>query len=333
MDDTTLFRLHALAQPQHGALHRRQLRGVAATPEAGRWLRSRGVLHAVTRDVFVMAGAPTTWEQRLWLTLLEAGPGAQASHRTAAALLKIPNFTRDVIEVVRRELRPHPAKTGTIHQSSWLPPGHRVVIEGIPCSSLARCLFELAGLSHPRRLRRGRSYVHEDRVERAVDDAFARLGLQVDALADVVATLAGRGRPGSALMRRLLADRGEGYCATESALEDLLESVLAAHGLPAPTRQNVLGDQLPAGRVDFVYLDARLVLEADSRRHHTALLDYEHDQWRDLELKAAGYDVVRVTWRRLSQEGDRFAAKIGAILEPRVGTDLRRALAVPLLDG
>src|SRR3954465_15273227 len=84
MDGTSLRALHTLAEPQHGAVHRRQLNRVAATRSARRWLRDRGVVCAVTRDVFVMAGSRATWERGLWTTLLEAGERSQASHRTAA---------------------------------------------------------------------------------------------------------------------------------------------------------------------------------------------------------------------------------------------------------
>ena len=147
-------------------------------------------------------------------------------------------------------------------------------------------------------------------MERALDDAIVQRGLSTSELADVVATLGRRGRPGTTLMRRLMAERGEGYVATESELEDLVRAVLERYGLPLPERQRVLGDDHPVGRVDFVYLDARLVIEADSRRHHTALLDADQDRWRDLELTAAGFRVIRVTWHQLVHEPERFVAAL-----------------------
>ena len=134
----------------------------------------------------------------------------------------------------------------------------------------------------------------------------------------MLSSLAARGRPGTVLFRELLAARGEGFVATESVLEDLLVEVLAEHDLPAPARQRTLGSALaPIGRVDFACLDGRVVLEADGRLRPAALLDAEADRGRDLELTAAGWVVIRVTWRQLVDEPQRFVAALRRVLADR----------------
>lgn len=308
----------AMAAKQHGAMHRDQLTATGHSSYAIRRAVHLGLIRPLTRDVFLLAGAPDTWLRQLWAAHLELGAGSAVSRRAAAALLTLPGYESGRVEILRKEQAPHPSRLATMHQSSWLPPAHLTTVDGLPCTSLARTLFDLAGLSSPNRLRRGRSFVHERRVERTVDHAITQLGLRIDQLADVLATLGGRGRPGTQLMRRIIDARGEGYVATDSELEDLLCDVLEAHGLPRPERQRALGGDLPAGRVDVVYLDARLVIEADSRLHHTALIDADADRWRDIELAAAGFTVIRVTWWILVHEPDRFADRVSRVLQRAV---------------
>ncbi|MEZ5204499.1 MAG: DUF559 domain-containing protein [Acidimicrobiales bacterium] len=59
------------------------------------------------------------------------------------------------------------------------------------------------------------------------------------------------------------------------------------------------------------------MIEADGRRHHTALLDAESDRWRDLELSSAGFVVIRVTWDQLVGEPQRFVAGLRRLIEVR----------------
>jgi hypothetical protein len=84
--------------------------------------------------------------------------------------------------------------------------------------------------------------------------------------------------------------------ASATELEALLLDVLQAAGLPAPDPQVDLGDSEGwIGRVDFYYRNARVVIEADSRRWH----DPDDDRVRDNRLAAAGWRVIRITWEQL----------------------------------
>jgi very-short-patch-repair endonuclease len=124
-----------------------------------------------------------------------------------------------------------------------------------------------------------------------------------------------RGRPGTALTRQLLAVRTVDYVPPASALEALVVAVLEAYGIEQPERQDrVGGTTAPIGRVDFVFRTARLVVEADSRRHHSSWLDVEADHRRDLLLAAAGWTIVRVNWHQLVEEPELFIAAVRAHL-------------------
>lgn len=91
----------------------------------------------------------------------------------------------------------------------------------------------------------------------------------------VAAELAGRGRQRHRrLLERLCAAESRGL---ESVLEYLLlRNVIRAHGLPEPDRQQ----RRSAGRVDNVYEDHGLIVEADGASHHR---DKAHDYFRDNE--------------------------------------------------
>jgi hypothetical protein len=116
--------------------------------------------------------------------------------------------------------------------------------------------------------------------------------------------IGGRGVPGSAIARQLLGERGDGYVPTESELEALTLEVLATGGLPAPERQvwvRAGRTYADAGRVDFAYRSARLIIEADSQRWHSSYSRVAADHWRDNELMADGWRVLRVTWWQLKR--------------------------------
>ncbi|MGH9111176.1 MAG: hypothetical protein ACRDZN_02575, partial [Acidimicrobiales bacterium] len=243
----------AVAAVQYGAIGRCQLSKLGLTREAIRHLVRRQVIRPVSRDVFVVSTHRSSWWQQIWVAILDAGPRAVASHRTAAKLLGMPGFDGCPIDTLIPERFSHRSTSTPFHASSLLPGDHLTSRDGIPTTSLARTIFDLAGLSSPRRLRAGQSFVHADKVARTLDTALNR-GLDSDELDLVVADLGKRGRPGTALMRRLLDERDDGYVATESELEDLLIEVLQSHGLPLPVRQATLGDHdRPIGRIDFTY--------------------------------------------------------------------------------
>ena len=130
------------------------------------------------------------------------------------------------------------------------------------------------------------------------------------ALEAMLEELGERGRSGTALMRALLADRGEGYVATESELEARFVEALDRHGLPQPERQVTL----IAGRVDFLFRAAALVTELDGRRNHTALLDREADGRRRAKLIGQGLRVMHITWRMLADYEDETMADLRAAL-------------------
>ena len=54
--------------------------------------------------------------------------------------------------------------------------------------------------------------------------------------------------------------------------------------------------------VDFLWPEHRLAVEVDGWDSHRTRSAFENDRARDLKLKLLGYEVVRFTWRRLTDD-------------------------------
>jgi very-short-patch-repair endonuclease len=100
---------------------------------------------------------------------------------------------------------------------------------------------------------------------------------------------------------------------TRSEAERKLKQLCKAAGLPAPrTNARVAGYE-----VDAYWPAQRLVVEVDGWQYHRTRQAFERDRRKDSSLQAAGYRVVRITWRRLTTEPVSLSAQFGALLALR----------------
>jgi very-short-patch-repair endonuclease len=100
---------------------------------------------------------------------------------------------------------------------------------------------------------------------------------------------------------------------TRSELEARFLRLCRRHRLPRPRVNTRLG----AFVVDFLWPAQRLVVELDGYRFHRGRSAFEADRTRDAELKLRGYEVIRITWRRLSSEPAQVAATLRRLLQAR----------------
>lgn len=192
----------------------------------------------------------------------------------------------------------------TVHQLDDLLPEHLTEVDGLPVTTVARTLIDLAAVC-----RRGR-------VAHAFEEALADEVVTVDQVCACFDAVARPGKPGIRVMRTLIADHAPGYTPPKSKLERLLLGVLRDGGLPRPVLQYPFPGRLPGeGRVDAAYPDARLVIEADSRRWHTRKRDFAVDRARDNEATLAGWRTLRFTWADLTKEPASVAAAVRAALD------------------
>lgn len=275
--------LRKLASEQHGVIARRQCRHVGADKSALRPEREGGLWEPLSPRVLRLTGAPFTTRSRVMAAVLDAGDAAVASHRTAAALWRLPGFELRECEVSRLHGTDYePVLLGRVHHPRLLPSHHTTVVDGIPVTTPARTVFDLAGLLPPHR------------TERALDNAVAASPALLPVLHRMLPELARRGRTGITVMRGLLADRPIGSVVPASGLEARVVRLLDQAGIRTRRQVDLGGDDW-IGRVDLVVSGTNLVIEVDSARFHTSRLDRLRDERRDAELAAAGYQVLRVT--------------------------------------
>jgi very-short-patch-repair endonuclease len=270
--------MRRLAERQHGVIGRDQL---SAPSKLLRVRVARGEWDLPTPRVLRLVGSPTTHAQTLMIAVLDGGRGTFISCAAAGSLWRLPSFDGSIVETSRqRGTSGRGPAIGTLHLPRYLPEHHTTMLSGIPVTSLARTIFDVAPRLHPKRL------------ERVVDNVVAKSPGMLRALHTMLAELAEHGRDGIVAMREVLEERPNGYIAPASGLEARFRGILIEAGEAPFDRQVDLGRHEWIGRVDFVDLDLGLIVEIDSALHHTSRLDQLHDEARDEALLAAG-------WRRV----------------------------------
>src|SRR5450755_393638 len=166
---------------------------------------------------------------------------------------------------------------------------------GLPLTSPARTLLDFAGSSSPYELEQA---VAEARVRRLTDERELRAAI-------------GRApcRKGAESLRRLLDGERDPQLTRSEAERKLCELLIDAQ-LPLPEANlRVCGCE-----VDFLWRAEKLVLEVDGHGFHGHRAAFERDRRRDQRLVAAGYRVIRVTWRQMVGEPLALVARIARAL-------------------
>lgn len=245
----------------------------------------RGWCERVATSTYRIAGAPFTAYQEVLGLVWGRGPGAMASHRAAARLWGLPGYARARPELLVPHGSEQRSGAARVHVSRVLPAAHRAEVRGVPVTTAARTLFDLAGVDHL------------DRVEEALDQALVRKLCSLRQVNQVLFVLGRRGRAGTTGIRQLLADRGEGEVVPASVLERRFRRLVRASGeVPVPRFEVDLGAEDWIGRVDCVWQEQRLVVELDGRRWHDGRRALERDRARDNRLVGGGWRVLRFTW-------------------------------------
>ena len=132
----------------------------------------------------------------------------------------------------------------------------------------------------------------------AVDAALRRQLTTLGALDHCLFLTAKRGRNGCAVLRELVHSRAGIQGTPESPLESVILDMIVSSNLPTPLLQhNIFGpDGKFIARPDFVYPDAKLVIQGHSKQFHWGLEAETKDLEQHNRLCALGYHVVYVTW-------------------------------------
>jgi very-short-patch-repair endonuclease/predicted transcriptional regulator of viral defense system len=288
--------LHRAARERHGVLTVTELERLGLSGRAVRDRAASGRLHRVHRGVYAIG--PPSAAGHCSAALLACGPAAVLSHGSAAALWDLsPDPARAHVNVPGRA---RSTRQGLIVHGARLDPSEVTTRDGLPCTTVARTLLDLA-TTVPRR-----------RLERAIDRAEELRVFDLRELQAVVDRR--RGERGTAILAAVLAEY-DGPEATRYAAEARLLAIVERSRLPQPEVNAWL--PLPEGggyRPDFLWRDRRLVVEVDGRTHHARRRAFEHDRRRDRRLALAGYETRRYSAREVLRQPDRVTTELRAFL-------------------
>jgi very-short-patch-repair endonuclease len=231
-------------------------------------------------------------------------PGAVLSHQTAAEIHGFRPIERDSVIVTVHSRTTHVFPGVTVHRTRDLASTDVMVRDSLPVTTRARTIVDLAAVVGRRQL------------ETLLDAAILDRQVGYEAIVEVAERVCRRGKRGSAVLRGLLDQRGHGLVRSATALERL---GLKALGLTRLGRWLVQYPVpwVPERRFDAAFPDARVAVEWDSRRWHTAVDDFRSDRERDRAAILHGWVVLRFTWHELEQDPWAVALEIDRVLEAR----------------
>ena len=281
-----------LAARQHGIVTTEQLRACGIGRHAIAHRVTCGWLRRMYRGVYLVGPlqAPSSASMA---AVLAYGAGALLSHHPAAVLwgLRPPPAQTMHVTVATRDAR---SRRGiTAHHVATLHPSDATRRHGIPVTSPARTLLDLATQLTPRDLTRA---VEEARIHRLATDVS--LTEQLERYPT---------HRGAAALKRAIPS--EPALTRSEAERRLLELVRAAR-LPQPEANVRVGRH----EVDLLWRTEELVVEVDGYAFHSSRAAFERDRRRDAELAAAGIRVIRVTWRQIVEEPEAVVARLAAAL-------------------
>jgi very-short-patch-repair endonuclease len=249
------------------------------------------------RGVYLVGPAPPSFAGRARAAVYAVGAGGVVGLGAAAVLLGLrpePSTEASPIDILVARGNAVSRPGIVVHRTSLVRAEFGYVC-GIPVTSAARTICDHAA-SGP--MREVEQLLIDARRARIVTDA------ELYAVLDRV-----RHRKGHAAVRALLADEiEEGY--SRSRAERKLRKLVRDADLPVPLYNRKVRGLL----VDAVWRELRFVVEVDGRKDHGTAWAFENDRLRDQILAAAGYTVIRVTWRQLVQQPMAVAVRIAQAL-------------------
>jgi hypothetical protein len=261
--------------------------------------------------VYVVAGAPDTWHQRV--SVATGSAAGWASHRTAAAIWDLDGFPPRHVEVLVPHGRWRRRGDWIVHETRNLRGVDLDEVDGIPCTSVARTLLDSIAVAHP--------FV----VGLALDHACRRWPRMLEVVVQRHLELPRRGRRGSRIMSEMLDERlGRGRF-TDSGFETRALRLVSSIGLPEPVLQHTVRDGDFVAHLDLAWPTIKWAIECDSLAHHSGKRAHEWDRQRRRRLKQLGWDIVEVTYDDVTKRTDDTGAELRALYNDRLQAASARA--------
>jgi hypothetical protein len=280
-----------LAATQHSAFSLDQARTANISRGALRRRVDAGALLVPRPNVFVVAGAQPTWHTEVMVAVLWAGPGAFASHRTAAELRRVDGIrTRDVIDVTVPRGR-FPVAPGIVtHRTLIITPADVSTVHGIPTATPVRILCD-AGV-----------VVGKRELELGLEDMYRRGYLTPEYVYRQLERLGGLDRKGGRPLTEVLNVRDPSWAPLESVLEFEAWEMIREADVRLPIRQHEVIIDGEKFRIDMLFLPEMLAVEPSGFRWHSGRLKWGIDRRRERMLVSMGYRIFPVTWNDVKYE-------------------------------
>jgi very-short-patch-repair endonuclease len=241
--------------------------------------RARRLLHRVHQGVYAVGHAALSREARWLAAVFAAGDGAALSHLAAAVLWGIWRAGGPITVVAPRRVRVAGVR---VIRANRLDPRDVTIRNGIPVTTVARTIVDLAEILTP------------ERLTNVLYEAAHWGRLDLDAVWETAARLLGR--HGLAVLEEAIGAHLKGSAGTKSDLEDAFH-LLIRDRVPKPIANvKILGHE-----VDAYWPELRLVVEVDGPGHERPRAK-RRDRRRDLERRKAGYVVLRFTDVEIEQQ-------------------------------
>jgi hypothetical protein len=279
-----------IASGNHGSVTRAELLRAGITVAEIKHRIRCGALLRERRGVYRVGHAAPSREASYMGAVRVAGAGTVLSGLAAAHLFSLIRRSAPEPEVTaprRRRMK------GLRATHSDVPPDERTIWLGIPVTSVARTLVDIAGR------------LTADELARAVHEASVRYGTTPERVERVL-----QRRPrarGAATLRRIL--RGDIHV-TLSELERRFLELLRDAGLPLPDETNALVGE---HRVDCRWR-RRVTVELDSFRFHNTRYAFEQDRRREHEAHARGDHFRRYTYGDVIERPELVIAELEPLL-------------------
>lgn len=293
--------VHDVGSVQDSVIARSQLLELGFSGSAVQRRIDAGLLWPVLKGVYAI-GRRDLGERGWWMAgLLACGKGSALSSWSAASCWDIAESQSGTPHIctLDRSKRSHGCLV--VHRPRYLSSEDLAIHRGLPVTSVARTLLDVASEASDARLRayldRAETLRIFDRAE--FDDLLARAG----------------GHRGRARLVRCMPTAEPQV--TRSELERLFVELCRRFSIPLPEMNAVVGGY----EVDAYWPSAGLVVELDGFEFHGSRRSFESDRRRDLALGALGIETMRLSYTMVVDGPTDVAEAIGATLRrPRRGS-------------
>ncbi len=272
-----------LARAQHGVVSLGQLTELGLSARAARDRVAAGRLHRVHRAVFAVGHCGLTTEGTYAAAVLARGAGAGLSDESAAHHLDLlPGAATHPVHVTVPGRARRPTAAIRTHACASLEPGDIAIVDGIPTTTVARTIFDLA----ERRPRR--------QAERAIGRAEEVHRVDFAPVHDLLQRFP---RRRASYVLRALLESNRPIARTRNELEEAFLAICRDHALPDPyVNMWITFPEGGGAEADFAFPKHRLIAETDSLTFHRTQRSMSHDMRRDQRLTLLGWEVIRFGW-------------------------------------